>query len=374
MITGFAAPLALWALAALALPLLLHLARRERQRRTVFAALAWLLPRQRPRRRLRLQEWPLLVLRMALLAALALLLAQPLRTPDPPGAWELVHPVLSAPAGEAPEGIERRWLAPGFPPTSLPAPSAESLPVASLLRQADAELPAQTALTVRLPRRLAGLDAQALALSRVPVWQIEDAADTASAAAPVQTRGIALRGDADAASRRWLRALHAAWQAEAGDAAAPDEGEGLPASGRLTAWTGAGPVPATLLDWVAQGGELLLDADTAWPLPSPPANLPGDWLRGLAHGRGRVLQWRTPLQPEHRPELLEADFPSRLRAQLWPPPAPTLADAEVVKPAVTKADYTTPPTPWTMPLLWLALALFALERWLGTLPGREATT
>src|SRR5690606_21034566 len=164
MIAGFATPLALWALAALALPLLLHLARRERQQRTVFAALAWLLPRQRPRRRLRLQEWLLLILRMGLLAVLALLLAQPLRAPEAPLAWELVHPALPAPEGEVPEGVQRRWLAPGFPPTSTPAPSAEALPLASLLREADAALPAQTKLTVRLPRLLTGLDAQALQL------------------------------------------------------------------------------------------------------------------------------------------------------------------------------------------------------------------
>lgn len=372
MIAGFATPLALWALAALALPLLLHLARRERQQRTVFAALAWLLPRQRPRRRLRLQEWLLLILRMGLLAVLALLLAQPLRAPEAPLAWELVHPALPAPEGEVPEGVQRRWLAPGFPPTSTPAPSAEALPLASLLREADAALPAQTKLTVRLPRLLTGLDAQALQLSRAPEWQVVDAAIANAAPAPAPARDLALRGDADAPSRRWLRALHAAWQAEASNAVALDEGEALPATDRLTAWTGAEPVPAALLDWTARGGELLLDAEADWPLPSPPVDLPGGWLRGLAHGQGRVLQWRAPLQPEHRPELLEPDFPRRLRAQLWPPPAPTLADAEAVEPARVAADYPTTPVPWTTPLLWLALALFALERWLATRPGREA--
>jgi hypothetical protein len=45
-------PLALFALLALALPVLIHLTRRSEQRPTPFAALRWLDARVRPRRRL----------------------------------------------------------------------------------------------------------------------------------------------------------------------------------------------------------------------------------------------------------------------------------------------------------------------------------
>ena len=70
-------PLGLAALAAWALPLLLHLVRREQQTPTDFAALRWLAIRAKPRTRLRFDERLLLIVRLVLIAALALLLARP---------------------------------------------------------------------------------------------------------------------------------------------------------------------------------------------------------------------------------------------------------------------------------------------------------
>ena len=61
-------PAGLAALAALALPLLVHLSRRQQQRPTVFAALRWLQARPRPRRRIRFDELLLLAVRLLLLA------------------------------------------------------------------------------------------------------------------------------------------------------------------------------------------------------------------------------------------------------------------------------------------------------------------
>ena len=74
---AFLLPAAFAALAALLLPLLIHLARRSEQRPTDFAALRWLRAKPKPRRRIRFDEWPLLVARLLLLAALVLLLARP---------------------------------------------------------------------------------------------------------------------------------------------------------------------------------------------------------------------------------------------------------------------------------------------------------
>ena len=70
-------PAGLAALAALLLPLLLHLARRHEQTPTDFAALRWLRQKPKPRHRIRFDEWPLLLLRLLLLALLALWLAKP---------------------------------------------------------------------------------------------------------------------------------------------------------------------------------------------------------------------------------------------------------------------------------------------------------
>ncbi|MBC7991570.1 MAG: BatA domain-containing protein, partial [Luteimonas sp.] len=64
-------PIGLAALAALLLPLLVHLARRSEQRLVPFAALRWLQAKPQPRRKRRFEEHWLLLLRLLLLAALA---------------------------------------------------------------------------------------------------------------------------------------------------------------------------------------------------------------------------------------------------------------------------------------------------------------
>lgn len=373
MSLSFALPGLLWALAAIALPVLLHLVRRERQHKTVFAALEWLDPRQRPRRRLRLRDWLLLALRVALLVALALLLAG-LQRDDAPGPARvvLVHPALPAPAGEAPEGERWQWLAAGFPDTGSPAPPTNA-PLASLLRELDATLPATTTLQVRVPATLDGLDASTLQLSRPVDWQVDDQApvtDAPDARAPL---ALAVRGAADAPSRRWLRALHAAWQAGA-DAPVDFDAAGtaLPPLGTVMAWTDATAPDAASLDWAARGGTLLLDMASPWPLERAPVSL-GDagWLQGAGHGAGRVLQWTRPLSPEALPAMLEPRFPARLRNLLQPSPAPARADARAVAPGVGAPAPRPPPQPVDAPLMWLVLALFALERLLSLWPPRR---
>lgn len=370
---SFALPGLLWALAAVALPVLLHLVRRERQQKTVFAALAWLDPRQRPRRRLRLRDWLLLALRVALLVALALLLAGLQRDQPPgPGRVVLVHPALPAPGGEAPEGERWQWLAAGFPDTTAPAPSLDA-PIASLLREIDTTLPASTALQVRVPTMLGGLDGALLRLSRPVDWQVEEQAPIADAPAASAPLALAVRGGADAPSRRWLRALHVAWQASVEAPVAFDaEGDTLPPHTATLAWVDPVAPDEATLDWAAQGGTLLLDAATPWPLARAPVALDGEgWLQGAGHGAGRVLQWRLPLSPEALPAMLEPSFPSRLRNALQPPPLPARAEARAVAPGVGAGPPLPPPQPLDVPLAWLVLALFALERLLSLWPARR---
>ena len=75
-----------------------------------------------------------------------------------------------------------------------------------------------------------------------------------------------------------------------------------------------------------------------------------------------------------RPALLEADFPQRLRDLLDGPPAPPrLADAATHAPQVGGASFPESPRELDTPLLWLILALFALERWFATRQRAEAS-
>lgn len=404
-------PIGLAAFAALLLPLLIHLARRSEQRVVPFAALRWLRALPQPRRKFRLDEWLLLSLRILLLAALALLFAQPVLfgRADTAARVALAAGVDSAAARALP-GIDQArwlWLAPGFPAIAPDGSTAQDDPRAastgatlpSLLRELDAQLPAGAPLTVVVPQRLHDADAQRPVLSRKVTWKIvpdraapaETAAKADPTTPPLQVRFAPERADAV----RYLRAAGVAWGLEdqLQDTGGTPASTSPPASRVSTAalsapldasvsrlaWLAAGPVPAAVQAWVAQGGQVLLDADAQWPGFARDAAIAwsdgtGPLLRTQRVGRGRVLQLQRPLLPAAMPALLEADFPQRLR---------TAFETEIVAPArVAARDYAPmagapawperpqPLAPW---LAWLVAGLFLLERWLASGPRRSDT-
>ena len=387
-------PLGLAALAAWALPLLLHLARREQRTLTPFAALRWLAVREKPRQRLRFDEILLLVLRLALLAALALLLARPALTGCDAGeAWEVVHPALAAPAVGADDGVQRRWLAPGFPSLDQPRPAA-AVATSSLLRQLDADLPAGATLTVRVPAVFDGADGERPRLSRRIRWQVAEdtrpATPDLAAAATARPRLVIRHDQAHATQALWLRAAAIAWQAAAAppgadiaDAEAIDSAvlaTPLPEGGFVLAWLASGDLPAPVRTWIEAGGTALLAVDTTWPLEAEGAVIPGAeraaGTRGgrgtgiavaAALGRGRVVQLRQPLLPAAWPALLEADFPRTLRTLVLPPaPAPARAEAAMHAPREGGPGFEAAPRELQGALVWLVLALFAIERMVAT--------
>ncbi|GAB6165981.1 BatA domain-containing protein [Thermostilla marina] len=76
---GFAYPFFLWALGLVAVPVIIHLINLFRRRRVPWAAMEFLLAaKKRNQRKILLKQWLLLLLRMAVLALLALFVAQPL--------------------------------------------------------------------------------------------------------------------------------------------------------------------------------------------------------------------------------------------------------------------------------------------------------
>lgn len=373
-------PAGLTALAAMLLPLLIHLARRDERQPIDFAALRWLSARPRPRRRVRFDEWPLLLVRLLLLALLAVLLARPALD----GVKDTMPRVAVVPGVDmaaarnaiASEQAQWLWLSPGFPDfDAQPAPPSAQ-PIASLLRELDATLPAQAPLTVVVPAILDGLDAQRPQLSRALQWQVIESRPATSPAAATKPPRLHIRHDeAGGAALPWLRAVALAWN-PAAPAEITDDGQPFGNDDGVHLWLSAKPVPQAAQAWARNGGRLLVDART--PTSGSARHLPlwrddagNPVIEQVGGGNGQWLRWAAPLQPATMPVLLDAGFPRQLRALLQPPPAPTRALAATMQPDTgAKA----PPQPARELTAWLAFAialLFLLERWLASTPRRR---
>ena len=378
-------PAALVALAALIVPLLIHLARRSEQRPTDFAALRWLRQKPKPRHRLRFDEWPLLWLRLLLLVLLALWLARPVlfdsadETP-----WVAVLPGVDAAqvkASVGDGGARIHWLAPGFPELEKKPPIG-TLPFASLLRQLDAELPASVALTVFVPEQLQGADAMRPQLSRAVQWKVVPGTmpvqEPTAVIAPVLTvRHAPDRADAV----HYLRAAAIAWQPTAststttGFSAAPIT-QPLPTDAGALVWLAPGPLPTATTGWINAGGTALLDVEAEFGFPATTTVYWRDavgapLVEGAALGEGRVLRFTRPFNAAAMPQVLEPDFPRQLRDLLQAPaPPPSRVLARDYMPITGGASHAQPPRelqPWLA--LLIALLLLA-ERWLATRRSR----
>lgn len=376
-------PAGLAALAALLLPLLIHLARRDQQQRIDFAALRWLSAQPRPRRRIRFDEWPLLLSRLLLLALLAVLLARPALS-----GWVdatprvAVLPGLDVTALRNDKDGDRTqwlWLAPGFPVINeRDSAPATPQPVASLVRELDATLPAQAPLTIVVPAVLDGWDAERTQLSRRVQWQVIDAPAPANTVTPVKPPALQVRHDADAASSlRYVRAVQQAWHPQAALDSSNDTQPFTANDHTVRLWLSSKPLPPELIAWGGNGGRLLADART--PVPAGAQRQP-IWrddangallLERISTGDGQWLRWASALDPAPMPALLDPSFPSQLQQHLQPAPTPRRALAESLHPDMGGAAY---PQPARELAPWLVLAialLFLLERWLASAPRRR---
>ena len=176
------APAALWALALLGLPLAIHLWRQP-PRTVQLGSLRFLRAHSAQRwRRLRWRELLLLSVRLALLALLVILLARPVWRRRPsrrPQRWVLIDPaaavrgpLLARLRDWQAAGFEAHSLADGFPPGD-PSSQGKASPVTdvwSLLREADASLPAGSSLVVLSSGRLASLHGVRPALHCKTEW------------------------------------------------------------------------------------------------------------------------------------------------------------------------------------------------------------
>ena len=372
-------PLGLAALAALVVPLLVHLRRRTEEVPLDFAALRWLDPLPRPRRRLRFDEWVLLALRLLLVALLALLLARPAVLGwEDTGARVLVAPGVDPAAARAAAGAESdlRWIAPGFPAvegTTAPAPGAAS----SLIRQFDAELPPEAALTILVPPVLGGVDAAPLRLTRRARWRIVDSPAPAATPTPPPAPALAVRyAPGQTASLRYFRAAAEAWS----DAPRLEAttGAALPPADQVLVWLTPGPVPVSVTDWVSEGGTALIGpaAEVAMPAATAPVwtdEAGAPLVEGGPLGAGRLMRFTRALEPAAMPDLLAPGFAAALRDLVSPPaPPPARVSAAAFAPAAGTTPYPLPARElgdWLAVLIALA---FAAERWLASRARRFA--
>ena len=371
-------PGALAALVALVIPLIIHIARKSEQHPTDFAALRWLRQKPRPRSRLRFDEWPLLLLRLRLLALVALWLAQPvLFDAGDDSPYVAVGP--GARFDAPPEGNRVHWLAPGFPALDEPRPTGP-LPLASLIRQLDAELPTDTPLTIVTPQVIEGADADRLRLSRKVTWRIVPGAMPASRFTPAPIPILAIRHDAaHRPALRYLRAAALSWR-PAGRAAPIDTGmldAPLPDQSHTLIWLSGATIPQSVTQWIAEGRTALVASDaiipagqTMIPLWRDPLGVPLAQMKPL--GKGRLIRFTRPVAPASMPVVLEADFPAQLRGLLTTAPAsPSRATAADYAPLTGGRAYDQPPQP-LRPWIALLIALLLLtERWLATARRRS---
>jgi hypothetical protein len=380
MTPGLLFPGALVALAALVIPLLVHISRRTESRTVDFAALRWLEAKTRPRRRPRLDEIPLLLLRLLLLTLLALWLAKPV-------IWgvEDRRPIAAIAPGVTlaqarpltPAGARLVWLAPGFPAATGAAPRHDA-GLMSLVRQLDAETPPEAPITFVLPPILDDIDAERPRLTRQVGWRIaEDAAPPRAGPGPPPP-GLTVRYDADTAEGvRYLRAAAIAWTAP--EIAPLFEAEIIEAPINRTAqhlvWLSATALPASALDWIRDGGTALISHATPRPVNGATVVVWRDPIgeplaEAMPLGDGRLIRLIRPLTPAANPALVEPTFPDALSRLLAPPPDPARVRTVDHAPLVGAAPYPRPPLdlrPW---LALLIVLIFAAERWLATSPRR----
>ncbi|MFS0773979.1 BatA domain-containing protein [Sphingomonas sp. 1P08PE] len=364
-----ATPLALVALAAWAVPLLIHLARRTETRPTDFAALRWLRQKPRPRHRPRFDERVLLVVRLVLIALIALWLARPVL----PGSADRTAVVAFAPGTTpfAAEGRRRVWLAPGFPSVDAAAPAGRG-PVDSLIRQLDADLPPGVPLTLVVPARLQGADGERPRLSRAVRWRVVPGGAVDTGGAP-PAPDLTIRYAPERAGQvRYWRAAAAAWGrrfAEAGFDRPIDPGA------RDLVWLAGGALPPAVRNWVERGGTALvpMDADIAArfvPVWRDDIGMP--LAEGAALGRGRVVRLTRELTLAAMPELLDAGFPGELRAMLAPLPPPAVVAARDHAPLTGGPAPVEPVRDLRMPVAIAIALLWLVERWLATARRRGA--
>ncbi|HEU4829230.1 MAG TPA: BatA domain-containing protein [Gemmatimonadales bacterium] len=360
---GFGWPPGLAALAALLVPLLIHLARRRPRSPVLVGTLRHLPGSTAPRRaRSRISEPLLLAVRMLVLALLALFIAQPFldrhRPSRPPRALLVIPSAI-------PEVTLRRLL-PALDSLQAAGLETRELPMADLwseLAELDAGLPPGSSIVVAAPFALPVTGARPALESAVSLHRFDWTRDSSSSGDATQALHVSVIADT---SHRVAAARHvAAFQAVAerrGDslvmeASSSDDG--------WIAWlSDAAPSPA-VLERVRAGGTLLTAGSAS--------SAGHEAVTAQRLGSGLIIEAAAVGAPP-----VDASFPE-LIARIWPDPtvlSPTepepgrISTSQLLPARVSRTDRAdVPRTELGSVLLALAFALFLFERWLSHRPA-----
>ena len=267
-------------------------------------------------------------------------------------------------------GARGVWLAPGFPALDTPAP-AGAMPVASLVRELDADMPAGAPLTVLVPPVIAVADAERPGVTRVVRWQVVPGRVAIATPRPPERLAIAIRAAPGVEGLHYLRAAVAALLSSDSVDVAPTSAP-LPRTGVMI-WWAPGDIPDAVWDWTARGGRLLVPSGAN--LPSGPVvtvwrdELAAPLAEAVGVRRGRIIRFTRPLVPAAMPVLLDAGFPESLGTLVRTAPLPpTRIAAQDYAPERVATNASAMEAPRDLqPWLAVALAvLFLLERWLAT--------
>ena len=323
----FAEPLWLLGLAAIAVPIAIHLRGKRVGRVVRVGSVRWLdgVPAAwAPARRVR--RIPLLLLRCAVLVALSLALARPYLRASGGEAWVLVAPeVASRVSLDSLRRLGRvRLLATGFPSIDRVPPDSTPQPtdIWSLLREADAAAPAGVRLVVVAPGTVAYLRGVRPELSHA----VEYVAAPADSVRPADQRTggpvtiyFAPGYEDDA------RYLSLAFRAAAMARGVTEAVSVLPATDSLpdvatplVAWLGGSGVPDGVQRWLAQGRSILTDGDTSAAADGDRVVWRGPAGEPLLLARGLHYRLRGRFHPSTLPAVLTPDFAEWVDT-LWAP-------------------------------------------------------
>jgi hypothetical protein len=328
---AFAEPFWLLGLAAVAVPIAIHL-RGERAGRVVrVGSVRWLYGAPAawvPARKVR--RIPLLLLRCAVLVVLSLALARPYLRGAGDGVWVLVAPEVASRVSL--DSLRRlggvRLLAVGLPSIDRITlnPTTQPTDVWSLLREADAAAPAGVRLVVVAPGTVAYLRGVRPELNH----QVEYVAVPSDSAGPAERRTggpvtiYFQRGREDDAHYLALAFRAAAMtRGVAEPVSVQPAAQSLPdVATPWVAWLGGSRPRDAIERWLAQGSSILTDGDTAAMADGDRVTWRGQsgepLLVARADGRGVHYRLHGRFHPSTLPAVLRPEFADWVDT-LWAP-------------------------------------------------------